>query len=575
MTQTSMPTAPDLTHRQILTVLYGLMLGMLVAALSQTVVSTALPTIVGELGGQDKLPWVVTATLLTSTASTPLWGKVSDLYGRKPLFQIAIVVFLVGSALSGLSQNITMLIAFRALQGLGGGGLMALSQTIIGDLVAPRERGRYQGYMGSVFAASSVGGPLLGGFLVDGPGWRWCFYVSIPIGLAALIVTNRVLTMPFARRDHEIDYLGAAFLVAGVSAILVVTSLGGREYQWRSPQVLFLGALSVVFLVLTVWQERRAAEPILPPRLFSNRVFNITSLAGFIVGVAMFGAMIFLPQYLQIVKGRSATVSGLLMTPLMLGLMVTSIGSGRVIARTGRYKVFPVAGLAIMTIGIGLLSLLEPGTPQVLVSLYMLVVGVGMGMVMQVLVLAVQNAVEPKDLGVATSAATFFRSMGGALGVAVFGAVLNNRLEHHIGRGFARVLASAPPEARNLLAGGGGDLGSLLGSPSQIRAIGETLAARGMPPAVADRLEVTLIESFNSALQNVFLVAVPVAALAFVVVLFLHEVPLRTSTTASARASEQIGEELAVEFETTVEDHSPDLLHRGDSSTTPPRPTGS
>lgn len=566
MTTTTAPQ--ERTHREILVVVGTLMLGMLVAALSQTVVSTALPTIVGELGGQDQLPWVVTATLLTTTASTPLWGKVSDLYGRKPLFQLAIVVFLVGAALSGMSQNIAMLIAFRAVQGVGAGGLMALSQTIIGDLVSPRERGRYQGYMGSVFALSSIGGPLLGGFLVDGPGWRWCFYVSIPIGVIAFVIANRVLSMPFERREHSVDYLGAGLLVGGVSAILIVASLGGREYAWGSPEVLMLIAVGALFLVLTVLQERRAAEPILPPRLFSDAVFNITSLAGFIVGVAMFGAIVFLPQYLQIVRGRSATTSGLLMTPLMLGLMITSIGSGRVIARTGRYKAFPVAGLAVMTAGLFLLSTLEVHTSLWLVSAFMAIVGLGMGMVMQVLVLAVQNAVPLRDLGVATSAATFFRSMGGAIGVAVFGAVMNNRLEAYVQAGFRRVLADAPPGVRDQLGSGG--MTSLLGSPGEIRSLGASLASRGVPPEVGQRLQDTLIQSFNDALQDMFIVAVPIAAVAFVVVLFLREVPLRTSAADGAGAAEQIGEELAVEFETTVDDHGPVLTRRGDSSTPPP-----
>ncbi|WP_229022982.1 MDR family MFS transporter [Actinomarinicola tropica] len=535
--------APDaqLTHREVLVVMSGLMLGMLVAALGQTVVATALPTIVGELGGQDQLAWVVSATLLTSTASTPLWGKMSDLYGRRPLFQAAIVVFLVGSVLCGLSQTMGQLIGFRAVQGLGIGGLMALSQAIIGDIVSPRERGRYQGYIGSVFGVSSVGGPLIGGFLVDGPGWRWCFYVGVPIGIAAYVVTNRVLTMPFARRDHQIDYLGAALIVGGVSLLLLLLSLGGSEFEWGSTEIAGMAVGSAVLLTLAVVQERRAAEPIIPPRLFRIPTFRITSLAGFIVGVAMFGAIVYLPQYLQIVKGQSPTRSGLLTIPLMIGLMGMSIGSGRVITRTGRYKVFPVVGLIVVAIGLSLFSLLGVDTPLPVAGAYMLVLGAGLGMVMQVLVLAVQNAVEHRDLGTATSAATFFRSMGGALGVAVFGALLSNRL----GRYIPERLAAAGVEDR----AGGGDL---LGTPDAIAAL---------PGPVRD----AVLGGFADSLSDIYTIAIPIALVGFVVVLFLPELPLRTSV----RDQEPVvtdGEAVSAAFETSfVDDNAdvPDLTESG------------
>ena len=538
------PTAPDfeLTHREILVVMSGLMLGMLVAALGQTVVATALPTIVGELGGQDQLAWVVSATLLTSTASTPLWGKLSDLYGRRPLFQAAIVVFLVGSVLCGLSQDMAQLIGFRAVQGLGIGGLMALSQAIIGDIVSPRERGRYQGYIGSVFGVSSVGGPLIGGFLVDGPGWRWCFYVGVPIGIAAYVVTNRVLTMPFTRRDHEIDYLGAALIVGGVSLLLLLLSLGGKEFEWGSTEIVGMAIGSAVLLALAVVQERRAAEPIIPPRLFSIPTFRITSLAGFIVGVAMFGAIVYLPQYLQIVKGQSPTRSGLLTIPLMIGLMGMSIGSGRIITRTGRYKVFPVVGLILVAVGLGLFSLLGVDTPLPVAGTYMLVLGAGLGMVMQVLVLAVQNAVEHRDLGTATSAATFFRSMGGALGVAVFGALLSNRLGTYI----PERLAAAGVEAGD----GGGDL---LGTPDAIAAL---------PGPVRD----AVLGGFADSLSDLYTIAIPIALLGFLVVLFLPELPLRTSVREHERVVTD-GEAVSAAFETSfVDDNAdvPDLTHSGD-----------
>jgi len=538
--------APDaeLTHREVLVVMSGLMLGMLVAALGQTVVATALPTIVGELGGQDQLAWVVSATLLTSTASTPLWGKLSDLYGRRPLFQAAIVVFLGGSVLCGLSQDMGQLIGFRAVQGLGIGGLMALSQAIIADIVSPRERGRYQGYIGSVFGVASVGGPLIGGFLVDGPGWRWCFYVGVPIGIAAFVVTNRVLTMPFARRDHQIDYLGAALIVGGVSLLLLVLSLGGKEFAWGSTQTVGMAVGGAVLLGLAVVQERRAAEPIIPPHLFRVPTFRITSLAGFIVGVAMFGAIVYLPQYLQIVKGQSPTRSGLLTVPLMVGLMALSIGSGRIITRTGRYKVFPVAGMIVVAIGLALFSLLGVDTPLPVAGAYMLVLGAGLGMVMQVLVLAVQNAVEHRDLGTATSAATFFRSMGGALGVAVFGALLSNRLGQYIPERLAAV---------GVEGGGGGR--DLLGTPDAIDAL---------PGPVRE----AVLGGFADSLSDIYAIAVPIALVGFAIVLFLPELPLRTSV----RGQEPVvtdGEAVSAALETSfVDDNAdvPDLTDSGGES---------
>ena len=500
-----------LTHRQILVVLSGLMLGMLVAALSQTIVATALPTIVGELGGQDKLAWIVSATLLTSTASTPIWGKLSDLYGRKGMFQTSIAIFLVASLGSGFAQNIWQLIGFRALQGLGVGGLQALSQAILGDVVAPRERGRYQGYMGGVFGLATVAGPLIGGFLVDNLSWRWTFWVGIPIGLAALIVTERVLRLPFKRTKHQVDWLGAFYIVAAVSSLLVVLSFGGKEFAWASAQTYALSVAALVFLVLAVFQERRAAEPIMPPHLFRNHTFVITSLGGFIVGVAMFGATIYVPQYLQIVKLESPTASGLLTLPMMVGMLTMSIGSGRRITTTGRYKRYPIMGLAILAVGLYLLSRLKLETSLVIMGASIFVVGLGMGLVMQVLVLAVQNSVDRRDLGVATSGSTFFRSMGGAVGVSVFGALLSARITTTIPARFAAAGVPMPSP--------GGPLGSQLGTPAAIRAL-------------PDAISVPLRAGYADALHTVFLVGIPIVLLGWVVMWFLREIPLRQAVKA-------------------------------------------
>jgi EmrB/QacA subfamily drug resistance transporter len=504
------------THRQIMVILSGLMTGMLLAALDQTIVSTALPTIVGDLGGLQHLSWVVTAYLLASTASTPLYGKISDLYGRKPVFRFAIIVFLIGSALAGLSTQMWQLIGARGIQGLGAGGLMSLAFAIIGDVIPPRERGRYQGYFGAVFAVSSVAGPLLGGFFVEHLSWHWIFFINIPLGIVALVVTDRALHgLRHVRREHSIDYLGAGLLVAGVSTLLLGLVNGG-DAGWASTQTIgLLGGGLVLSAAFLLW-EARAAEPILPLRLFRNRIFSVSSGIGFAIGFAMFGAIVFLPVYLQIVRGVSPTQSGLELLPLMVGLLIASVGSGRRITTTGRYKRFPIIGTAVTAVALGLLATLGADTPYWRTALFMLTLGAGIGLVMQVMVLAMQNSVDPRDMGVATSSATFFRSMGGTFGTAIFGTVLANRL--------ASELAQRLPAA----ALHGVNTSQLTGSPQVIEAL--PAAVRG-----------PVISSFVSALGTVFISAVPVVLLAFALTWFLQEIKLRGHVDSAAEQAEPAG----------------------------------
>ncbi|GHA67877.1 DHA2 family efflux MFS transporter permease subunit [Streptomyces termitum] len=501
------------SRRTVLVAIGALLLGMLLAALDQTIVSTALPTIVSELGGMEHLSWVVTAYLLASTAATPLWGKLGDQYGRKKLFQGAIVLFLIGSALCGLARNMPELIAFRAVQGLGGGGLMVLSMAIVGDLVPPRERGRYQGLFGAVFGATSVLGPLLGGLLTQHLSWRWVFYVNLPIGVVALFVIAAVLHIPVRSTRHTIDYLGT-FLIASVATCLVlVASLGGTTWDWGSPQIIGLAVLGAVLLVCFVAVERRAAEPVLPLRLFRVRTFTLVSVISFVIGFAMFGAMTYLPTFLQVVQGVTPTMSGVHMLPMVLGLLLTSTASGQIVSRTGRWKVFPIAGTAVTTIGLLLLHGLTETSPTWEMSLYFFVFGAGLGLVMQVLVLVVQNAVGYEDLGVATSGATFFRSIGASFGVAVFGTLFTDRLTGELEDVFARAAAAGLPVPP------GTDAGRVAADPR---------AAAHLPP----ELRPEVLHAYATSITDVFLYAAPVVLLAFAVSWFLREDPLRASVTA-------------------------------------------
>jgi EmrB/QacA subfamily drug resistance transporter len=502
--EASGPAALD--GRRLWLVLGALMLGMLLAALDQTIVATALPTIVGSLGGASHLAWIVTAYLLASTASTPLWGKLGDMYGRKRLFQAAIVIFLVGSALAGLSGSMGELIAFRALQGIGGGGLMIGAQTIVGDVVAPANRGRYQGLFGAVFGVTSVLGPLVGGLLVDNASWRWVFYINLPVGVVALLVTGAFLPAAQRRVSHVIDYLGATLVAAGTTCLVLMTSLGGTTYAWASPQTVTLGVAGVVLLALFVAVERRAEEPILPLSLFKNRVFAVSSALGFVVGFAMFGAITFLPVYLQVVKGVDPTVAGLRLLPLMVGLLLTSVSSGQLISRTGHYKIFPIVGTALMTIGLLLLSRLGPDTSWLDASLYMFVFGMGLGSVMQVTVIATQNAVDYKDLGAATSGVTYFRSMGGSFGTTVFGSIFANRLTATLALYLGGAALPAGVSSDTL-------------SPD---------ALSRLSPAAHN----AVIHAYADALQTVFLAAAPVAAFAFLISWLLPQRKLRKTLAA-------------------------------------------
>jgi len=504
------PVGSPVDARTVRVIFGALMLVMLLASLDQTIVSTALPTIVGEFGGLEHLSWIVTAYMLATTIVTPLYGKLGDLFGRKIILQISITLFLIGSALCGLSQSMSQLIVFRALQGLGGGGLMVTTMAAIGDIISPRERGRYQGIFGGVFGLSTVLGPLIGGFFVEHLSWRWIFYINLPLGILALVVIGSAFKAPHQKRRPKIDYYGAALLAVVLTGLVLFTSLGGNGFPWGSPQILAMIAISFLALVGFVLVEQRVDEPILPMRLFANRTFALSCTVGFIVGASMFGSVTFMPLYLQVVQAVGPAIAGLLLTPMMGGVLITSIASGQIISRIGRYRIFPIAGTLVMTIGLALLATLDSSTATWIASAYMLVLGFGLGMVMQVLVLAVQNAVDYSNLGVATSGTTLFRSTGGSVGVSLFGAIFTT--------GLGSALADRLPAGTKL--------------PSAT----EPVAIQALPAALRE----AYLSSFTSALHTVFALAAALAAVAFALTWLIKEERLRESA-----RSDSLGESFA------------------------------
>jgi len=524
----------QMSHKQIVTVMFGLMTGLLLAALDQSIVSTALKTITVDLGGLKHYTWVVTAYLLTSTASTPLYGKISDLYGRRQVFQFAIIVFLLGSFASGVATNMNELIGARAFQGLGAGGLMSLTFVIIGDVVSPRERGRYQGYFGAVWGLATVAGPLLGGFFSDHhhvlgiTGWRWIFYINLPFGIIALAVTSAVLHIPKVVREHKIDYIGALILILAVSALLLGISVFAPENGWlKAKTIAWIGAGLVLF-ALFLFNQSKASEPILPLRLFKNHTFSITSLLAFLVGAAMFGAIVMLPLYFQLVKGNSATLSGLKLLPLMFGIVSTSVFSGKWITKHGKYKPFPVVGMVLMTAALLLMGTLTETTPYWRLSIFAIMLGAGLGMCLQNLVIALQNSLEIRDMGVGTALNTFWRSIGGTLGVAIFGSIYASKLTHYMTGNIAKLGATNPA--------------ALAGATPQ--ALAQLQNNPGVAAGFTKPLQATIDHSYVQAFHIVFYSAAPVTLIGIIIAIMLKATPLKTGAQHAQAMKEAAGEAL-------------------------------
>ncbi|MFF3419133.1 MFS transporter [Streptomyces sp. NPDC002698] len=512
-----------MTHRQIMEALSGLLLGMFVAILSSTIVTNALPEIIGDLGGgQSAYTWVVTASLLAMTATTPLWGKLSDLYSKKALVQIALIIYVLGSAAAGLSQNPGMLIACRVVQGIGVGGLSALAQIVMAAMISPRERGRYSGYLGATFAVATVGGPLLGGVITDTSwlGWRWCFYVGVPFAVIALIVLQKTLHLPVVKRDVKVDWAGAFFISAAVSLLLLWVTFAGDKYDWVSWQTYTMVAGAIVLGALFVLVESRASEPIIPLRLFRNRTITLSSLASLFVGVAMFTGTVFFSQYFQLARDKSPTMSGVMTIPMIGGLFVSSTVSGQIITKTGRWKYWLVSGGFLVTAGLGLLGTIRYDTAYWHIAIFMALLGLGVGMMMQNLVLSTQNQVAPSDLGAASSTVTFFRSLGGAIGVSALGAVMANRITDYVKDG----LTDLGPKYAAL--GSGSDSSSSIPDMDKLPA----------------PLRTVMESAYGHGIADVFLIAAGMALIAFLIVLFIKEVPLRTSGALAQAAAEKSGE---------------------------------
>ncbi|MEO6955851.1 MAG: MDR family MFS transporter [Antricoccus sp.] len=547
----------ELSHKQIMAIMFGLMAGMFLAALDQTIVSTALKTIAGDFKAFNEIPWVITSYMLLATASTPLYGKLSDIFGRKPIFLTSIGIFLVGSVASAFAANMTQLIVFRGIQGLGAGGLMPLAFIIISDIVSPRQRGKYQGYFGAVFGIASVVGPLLGGYFTDSLSWRWCFWINIPVGFVAIFLVMKYFHVPQVKRNVKIDYLGAAMLVGAVSFLLLALEFGNPD-GWTSVHIITYFAVSAVLTAAFIWWEFQVEEPILPLQIFKNKVISITTIVGILVGFAMFGAIIYVSQYLQIVKGLTATEAGLAIIPMVVGIMLMSIASGQLITKTGKYKMFIVAGLAVLALAMFLLGTVDRGTNMVIFSLYMFTLGCGLGLSMQNLVLAAQNASGPSELAVVTSTGTFMRQLGGTIGVAIFGSILNGTFVAKV----AAPLAAAKPDiaakmaqATQLVqAAASGQLPPGI-SQAQVDAAQQLLAVGNLTPEklqalLADtsalngigrlsaELKTGVLDAFISDMQMVYHYALPVMANGFIIALFIKQLPMRDSSALADRMKE-------------------------------------
>ncbi|MGW3102803.1 MFS transporter [Streptomyces sp. NPDC001100] len=535
------PAAPDgapMTHRQIMEALSGLLLGLFAAIISSTIVTNALPTIIGSLGGgQEAYTWVVTAALLSMTASVPLWGKMADLVSKKALVQISLVIYIIGSVVAGLAQNPAMLIGARVIQGLGAGGLSALVQVVMAAMISPRERGRYSGYTGATFAVATVGGPLLGGVITDTSwlGWRYCLFVGIPFALIALVVLQKTLHLPVTRRKVKVDWAGAFFITAAASLLLVWVTFADDKYDWLSWQTYTMVGGTFVLALLFVFTETRASEPIIPLRLFRNRTVSLASLASLFVGVGMYSGTVFFSQYFQLARDKSPTMSGVMTIPMIGGLFVASMVSGRFITKTGRWKGWLVAGGLFLTAGLGLLGLMRYDTPYWELSIYMAMLGIGVGTMMQNLVLSTQNQVTPKDLGAASSTVSFFRSLGGAVGVGVLGSVMSGRITHYA----KDTITSLDPQSQAAAA----------------KAVGSSALPDmdALPSTVRTWLE----GAYGHGIADVFLYAAPFALIAFLVVMFIKEVPLRTSGGLAQAAEEAVGVLDAAEVPAPAEEKIP------------------